>query len=161
MKQAPVVLGPSQYPPALSVVGMQITVLADNLATRSYGITLQQGDGGKGPRPHSHDWDEAFFVLEGSVRFRCGTEEQLCGVGTLVHVPRGTVHSFSFGAGGGRMLEVTGAGSLAAQMFTALDREVPPGPPDVAKLNDLLKRNGVTIAEYNAQTPAGSDGPGA
>jgi hypothetical protein len=44
------------------------------------------------------------------------------------------------------MLEVTGAGSLAAQMFTALDRELPPGPPDIPKPNDLLKRNGVTVA---------------
>jgi len=44
------------------------------------------------------------------------------------------------------MLEVTGAGALAAQRFTAVDNEIPPGPPDVPKLLDVLKRNGVTVA---------------
>ena len=40
-----------------------------------------------------------------------------------------------------------GAGALAAQMFTAVDSEIPPGPPDIPKLLDVLKRNGVTVAE--------------
>ncbi|HBH80349.1 MAG TPA: cupin domain-containing protein, partial [Nitrospira sp.] len=47
---------------------------------------------------------------------------------------------------GGQMLEITGAGALAAQMFTAIDKEISPGPPDVPKLLDVLKRNGVTVA---------------
>jgi hypothetical protein len=44
------------------------------------------------------------------------------------------------------MLEITGPGSLAAQMFTAIDREIPSGPPDIPKLLDVLERNGVTVA---------------
>jgi hypothetical protein len=44
------------------------------------------------------------------------------------------------------MLEITGAGALAAQMFTAIDQEIPSGPPDVPKLLDVLKRNRVTVA---------------
>ena len=63
-----------------------------------------------------------------------------------MHVPRGTVHGFRYGSGGGQMLEITGAGALAAEMFTAIDREIPSGPPDVPKLLDVLKRNGVTVA---------------
>ena len=54
--------------------------------------------------------------------------------------------AFAYGNGGGQMLEITGAGSLAAQMFTAIDKEIPPGPPDVPKLLDVLKRNAVTVA---------------
>ncbi|GEP61921.1 hypothetical protein RSO01_90870 [Reyranella soli] len=42
------------------VVGKQMTVLASNAATQSYGITLQRGGKGTRPPPHSHDWDEAF-----------------------------------------------------------------------------------------------------
>jgi len=141
-----IVLKPDQHGPALNVVGTQITVLASNAETQSYGITLQQGEEGTGPPPHSHDWDEAFYVLKGEVHFLCDGQAYACGVGTLVHVPRGTVHGFSYGSGGGQMLEITGAGALAAQMFAAVDNEIPVGPPDLPKLLAVLKRNGVTVA---------------
>jgi hypothetical protein len=76
----------------------------------------------------------------------CDAKDYVCGAGTLVHVPRGTVHAFSYGSGGGQMLEITGAGARAAQMFTAVDKEIPTGPPDVPKLLEVLERNGVTVA---------------
>lgn len=63
-----------------------------------------------------------------------------------MHVPRGTVHGFCHGCGGGRILEITGLGALAVQMFTAIDKKIPPGSPDIPKLLDVLKRNGVTVA---------------
>ena len=66
--------------------------------------------------------------------------------GTLVHVPAGTVHAFRFGASGGAMLEFTGAGGSATQMFTSVAREVPPGPPDVPRLIGILQRHGVAVA---------------
>jgi len=140
------VLRPDQHARALNVVGTQVTVLASNATTQSFGITLQQGDEGTGPPPHSHDWDEAFYVLKGEVNFQCDGKTYACTVGTLVHVPRGTVHGFSYGSGGGQMLEITGDGALAAQMFKAVDSEIPSGPPDIPKLLDVLERNGVTVA---------------
>ena len=140
------VLRPDQHERALNVVGTQVTVLASNAATQSYGITLQQGEEGTGPPPHSHDWDEAFYVLKGEIHFLCDGRAHACNVGTLVHIPRGTVHGFSYGSGGGQMLEITGSGALAAQMFKAVDNEIPVGPPDIPKLLDVLKRNGITVA---------------
>lgn len=55
------------------------------------------------------------------------------------------MQGFRYRSGGGQMLEITGAGALAAQMFTAIDKEIPSGPPDIPKLLDVLKRNGVTV----------------
>ncbi|HSW11656.1 MAG TPA: cupin domain-containing protein [Solimonas sp.] len=146
MKAQPFVLSPGDRDPALNVLGTRITVLASNTATQSYEITLQQGDEGAGPPPHGHDWDESFYVLKGSVEFTCAGQTTLCMPGTLVHVPAGTVHSFRYGAGGGEMLEFTGQGGSATKMFTAIDREIPPGPPDIPKVVELLQRNGVTVA---------------
>lgn len=146
MSVQPCVLRPDQHEPASNVVGIQVTVLASNAATQSYGITLQQGEEGTGPPLHSHDWDEAFYVLKGEIHFNCDGNVYACNVRTLVHLPRGTVHGFRYGSGGGQMLEITGAGALAAQTFTAIDKEIPSGPPDVPKLLDVLKRNGVTVA---------------
>ena len=77
-------------------------------------------------------------------QFTCGGETTMCTAGTLVHVPAGTVHAFSYGPGGGEMLEVTGRRSKAVGMFTALNREIPPGPPDVWKVIQVLGEHGVT-----------------
>ena len=140
------VLTPGQREAPLNVLGTQVTVLASNATTQSYGITLQRGDEGTGPPPHSHDWDEAFYILGGEVEFLCDGHVHMCQPGTLVHVPRGTVHAFHYGNGGGQMLEITGEGALAAQLFTAIDRESPAGPPDSPQLLEVLERNGVTVA---------------
>lgn len=50
MNVQPIILRPDQHEPALSVIGTQVTVLASNAATQSYGITLQQGAEGTGLR---------------------------------------------------------------------------------------------------------------
>jgi quercetin dioxygenase-like cupin family protein len=146
MKAKPFVLTPEERDPALSAIGTQVTILASNAVTQSYGITLQRGDEGTGPPPHSHDWDESFYVLNGEIEFVCDGKTRVCLPGTLVHLPRGTVHGFRYGRGGGQMLEITGQGALAAQMFAALDKEVPPGPLDIPMVVEVLKRNGVTVA---------------
>ncbi len=140
------VVSPDQREPALNVLGTQVTVLASNAATQSYGITVQQGDEGTGPPPHSHAWDESFYVLKGEIEFLCSGKPHLCTPGTLVHVPRGTVHGFTYGRGGGQMLEITSHDALAAQMFTAVHNEIPVGSPDIPKVLDVLKRNGVNVA---------------
>jgi quercetin dioxygenase-like cupin family protein len=98
-----------------------------------------------GPPPHSHDWDESFYVTTGQIEFSYGGEAVMCSAGTLVHVPAGTVHSFRYGPGGGEMLEITGQRSNAVPMFTAVDREIPPGPPDVAKMVQVLGEYGVKV----------------
>lgn len=69
--------------------------------------------------------------------FSCDGVATTCTPGTFVHVPGGMIHSFSFGAEGGEMIEVTTSDGQALSMFTALDREVPPGPPDVAKIVEV------------------------
>ena len=94
---------------------------------RDQQITVQTGDEGTGPPPHSHDWDESFYVTKGHVEFTCTSETVMCAAGTLVDVPAGTVHAFSYGLGGGEMLEITGRRRNAVSMFAALDREIPSG----------------------------------
>jgi quercetin dioxygenase-like cupin family protein len=143
------VFTPDRRARALNVVGTQVTVLASNAMTRSYGITLQRGDAGTGPPPHSHDWDEAFYVLGGEVQFTCDGQAYACLPGTLVHIPRGTVHGFQYGKDGGQMLEITGENATAAEMFAAVDQAIPPGPPDIPKLLRALEQNGVTVAPQN------------
>jgi quercetin dioxygenase-like cupin family protein len=130
---------------ALDVLGVNITVMATNVQTQGYEITVQRGGAGIGPPPHRHPWDESFYVLEGSVEFTVGGKTEHCPRGTLVHIPAGTVHSFHFGAEGGQMFEITGAGGTATRMFTDVARRIPSGPPDLALVTAALADNGVTL----------------
>jgi quercetin dioxygenase-like cupin family protein len=145
--QAQAFILPSQdRPRALNVLGTHITVLADNARTQAHEITLQEGLEGSGPPPHTHPWHESFYVIRGQVQFHCAGRDVIAGPGTLVHVPAGTVHGFRYGAGGGSMLEIAGAGAAATAMFTALSDELPPGPPDLSSVVDLLRRFRVEVA---------------
>jgi hypothetical protein len=89
MSRQPVVVTPEDRPQGLNVVGEQITILADGAATGSYEIFRQAGPEGSGPPPHSHPWDEAFYVIAGQVTFGVdGNDNLLAPPGTLAHFPR-------------------------------------------------------------------------
>ena len=145
MKTQPFVVTPKDYDPALNVLGMKVTVLASNKATQGYEITRQQGEKDMGPPPHSHNWDESFYVVAGEVEFTCSGKTVVCQPGTLVHVPAGTMHSFRYLTDGCDVLEITGQGGMATQMFAAVSSEIPAGPPEIPKLLEVLKQNGVTV----------------
>lgn len=145
MSREPLIIKSEDYQTALNVVGTKVTVLASERYTNGQELTYQSGEEGMGPPPHSHDWDEFFFVIKGSVEITTGGKTELCTPGTLAYVPGGTVHSFKYGPGGGEMLEITGAGSAAVQMFTDLGNEIPEGEPDVEKIVAVMGRNGVTV----------------
>jgi quercetin dioxygenase-like cupin family protein len=137
---------PEQRPSPLDVVGIAVTVLAPNTRTGSYEITLQEGPEGVGPPPHSHPWDESFYVTSGSVLFSARGIDHMVGPGTLVHVPAGTVHAFRFGAGGGGMVEFSGAGGQATRLFSSVAEEVPEGAANLPKLLGVMQRHGVAVA---------------
>lgn len=146
MSIQPLIVAPKDYAPALNVIGVKVTVLAANAATAGYGLTLQEGEEGVGPPAHSHAWDEAFFVLRGRVECSVGDRVETGLAGTLVHVPARTVHAFRFGSGGGAMLEITGPGSLASQMFANVAKQVSPDAPDIPGLIHILREHGVKVA---------------
>jgi quercetin dioxygenase-like cupin family protein len=144
MTRDPLIVRPGDRPDALTVVGTSVTVLADSAATGGMAITLQHGAEGTGPPPHCHPWDEAFYVLDGTIEFSVGETTAALEAGSLVHVPANTTHAFSYGPGGGRMLEMTGEGSKAAAMFGTFDREMP-GAPELDKAIEIFTRHEVKL----------------
>lgn len=145
MKPESFVVHPKTSAEAMNVLGVNVTVMATNVQTQGYEITVQGGAAGSGPPPHRHPWDESFYVLEGSVDFTVAGKTEHCPRGALVHIPAGTVHSFQFGAEGGQMFEITGAGGSATRMFTDIAKRFPPGPPDLRLVTAALADNGVTL----------------
>lgn len=141
----PLVVVPAARPRPLGVVGEHITVLASGAETGSYEVFHQSGPDGSGPPPHAHDWDEAFYVTRGSIRFGIADQELTATPGTFVHLPAGTMHWFRFGPEGGEMISLTSREG-ASHMFTEFDREIAPDRPDLGKLVEIATRHGLTVA---------------
>lgn len=146
MKPQAFVVMPDDHARAWNVVGERITVLAPNAATGSYEVFLQQGEEGSGPPPHSHAWDESFYVTRGCVDISYGDRTVRATPGAFVHLPAGTVHGFRFGPGGGEMISIAGREGNASRLFAAIDRDIPVGEPDVAKLIAIAGECGVCVA---------------
>ncbi|MBM4264948.1 MAG: cupin domain-containing protein [Deltaproteobacteria bacterium] len=134
------------YTRPLNVVGEHITVLASGEVTGGYEIFLQAGPEGSGPVPHTHPWDESFYVTHGEVDSSIGEDETVTALpGTLVHVPAGTRHWFRWRSGGGAMLSITSRLG-ASRMFAEIDREIAPDQPNVEKLIAICTRHGLTAS---------------
>ena len=145
MAAKPFVVAPRDYAPALNIVGEHVTVLASGEATEGYELFLQRGPEGSGPPPHSHPWDESFFVVRGQIDFGIGGESMTASPGTLVHLPAGTVHWFRFAGGGGEMISMTSRLG-ASKMFTDMAHELAPVNPDLEKLTEVGARHGLKVA---------------
>ncbi len=114
MSPKPFVVQPEDRDNPLKVVASdKIWVLASKEATQGYEVFLQEGLPGSGPRSHSHDWDETFFVIDGDLTFSINGEETVAKTGTFVHLPAGTLHEFKIGENGAKMISITGLGSRA------------------------------------------------
>jgi quercetin dioxygenase-like cupin family protein len=74
---------------------------------------------GAGPPPHvQHREDEAFYVIEGRFEFLSGGETLRAGAGSLLYVPKGTLHAHkNVGEGAGRMLVSQTPGGLYELFF--------------------------------------------
>jgi quercetin dioxygenase-like cupin family protein len=51
--------------------------------------------GAKGPPLHTHDFDEAFYVLDGELTFQLGDELRMAGPGELAFALRGVPHTLA------------------------------------------------------------------
>ncbi|HVM95014.1 MAG TPA: cupin domain-containing protein, partial [Candidatus Acidoferrales bacterium] len=139
------VVTPHDYPPALNIVGEHVTVLASGEATEGYEFFLQRGPEGSGPPPHSHPWDESFYVIKGQIDFGIGAESTTASPGTFVHLPAGTEHWFRFGKGGGEMVSMTSRLG-ASKLFADIARDVAPTNPGLGKLAEVGARHGLKLA---------------
>lgn len=120
-RRQPIFLTQDARSEPLGIAGFEITVLADQSKTEGYEIFQQSGPSGTGPSPHSHPWDESFYVISGTELCGVGEEESLATPGTLVHVPGNTSHWYTFGEQGGEMVSMTSTGN-ASQMYEDLAR---------------------------------------
>ena len=133
--------------PAYWCAGGLWMVLADGAATDgSYCMFSEILPKGPAAPPHVHaGMDEVFYILDGEADFLLGARRQEAAKGSLIFVPKGTVHGFAVPRDTIRLLNLyTPAGF--ERMITELGeptnhRELPPAgwrPPEVSQ--QLRKR---------------------
>lgn len=94
--------------------------------------------------------DEAFYLLEGGIRFRRGDEQLVLGPGELFFGPRGVPHCFKVLEGGARALVILSPGGFE-EMFLegGLPVEDPGQPPsrdyDIEHVIALSRRYGMEV----------------
>jgi len=94
-----------------------------------------------GPPEHIHDEaDELFYVLEGSMRLKVGTEIVTAEAGAFAYVPRGTPHSWlNIHAGVSRMLTLFVPGGMRG-FFEEASAVHQADPPDLEALGAIAAR---------------------
>jgi mannose-6-phosphate isomerase-like protein (cupin superfamily) len=73
----------------------QVLVRSEQSAGRVGIVESVMPSGAAGPPLHKHDFDEAFFVLDGELTFHLGGSLVTIGAGELAFAPGGEPHTFT------------------------------------------------------------------
>jgi len=133
----------------MKVGTIEIRYLVDGTETRGLGVfEMTVPSGANVPPPHSHsDNEECIYVLDGVLRYSVDGETRDLAAGESMFTPRGSVHAFS------------NPGTAPARALVMMTPDIGPGyfrdvgevvnaggPPDRAKLADIMRRYGLVPA---------------
>jgi quercetin dioxygenase-like cupin family protein len=97
---------------------------------------------------HYHrDWDETVYGLSGTITFTVAGTPCSIGPGAHLFIPRGVVHGFDNRSGAtATCLVVLAPGVLGPEYIRELATLVAAGPPDEAKIREIMLRHGLVPA---------------
>lgn len=121
----------------------------------AYALSEVATQPGAGPPPHvQHREDETFYVLEGEFEFLNGEEILRVGAGSLLYIPKGTLHAHkNVSEGVGRMLVSQTPGGLYEHFFEEVGKPVDGDgrplvfeeQPDVGRIVEVAAEHGIEI----------------
>jgi quercetin dioxygenase-like cupin family protein len=128
----------------LNILGMPLTMLCESRETGgSWSLFEEEVPLGMGPPPHRHDWDEAYYILEGEVDFEVDGRAVRSGKGDFNYLPRNTVHAFKGASAAPARVLIFAAPAHGSEFFRELNEEVRCLPEDVAKIPEIGERHGI------------------
>jgi quercetin dioxygenase-like cupin family protein len=133
----------------LHVLGTQVRFLCEGTNTKSawslMEVTLPLNSG---PPPHTHDWDEAYYVLSGEVQFTVGGEQALAATGDFIYTPGGVPHGLRGASNQPARLLIFDAPAHAGAFFKRIDREVKNLPDDLGKILEIGEATGIRFLPH-------------
>jgi quercetin dioxygenase-like cupin family protein len=131
--------------------GKKCNVFADTITIKissgmtggAYSVSEDVTPPGQGAPPHVHSREtETFVVLEGEYEFQCGDRKFKGSKGAMVVLPKEVPHAFrNAGNTTGRSLVILVPGGME-KVFEELGA-MPPGQPDIGKVNAITMKYGV------------------
>ena len=105
----------------------------------------------KMPVPHSHDaFEETIYGLEGVTTWNVDGRTLDIGPGEAACIPRGAIHGFdNHGTDDAKFLAIASPGVMTPDYFREIHEVLalnPGGPPDIAKIAEVMRRHGLTPA---------------
>lgn len=129
------ILGPGEGRPIWVVDTLHVDKLSGADTNGGLYVFEARVPPGGGPPPHIHHAeDEIFYVLRGAVTFFADGAERSLGPGSLVHIPRGTAHTFRNSGGVEALMLVMTTPAGLEQYFSAVGTPaVDATPPPVTE----------------------------
>jgi quercetin dioxygenase-like cupin family protein len=128
----------------LHVLGTQVRFLCESEDTNGawslMEVTLPRDSG---PPPHTHSWDEAYFVTAGKVEFTVGDHSFTAATGDFIYTPGGVLHGFRGVSSTPARVLIFDAPAHAGAFFKRVDREVKDLPRDLPKVLEIGESTGI------------------
>jgi quercetin dioxygenase-like cupin family protein len=130
----------------LNVLGMPLRFLCDSRETgERWSLFDEDIPLGMGPPPHRHDWDEAYYVLDGEVDFEIDGEAVTIRAGDFARLPANTIHGFKGASAAGARVLIFAQPGHSSEFFEQLNDEVRNLPEDLHKLPEIASRHGIEM----------------
>ena len=140
---------------ALNVLGMPLRFLCDARETGgTWSLFEEEVPLGMGPPPHRHDWDEAYYVLDGEVDFTIDGAPARSRPGDFNYFPRNTIHSFKGASSSPAHVLIFAAPAHASEFFEEVSTEVRNLPDDLRKIPEIGLRHGIEFMPATAPAAA-------
>lgn len=131
---------------SLSVLGTEVRFLCEAAATgNAWSLMEVVMPRDSGPPLHTHDWDEAYYIIEGEIQFTLGAQSVLATPGDFLYAPAGIPHGFHGASERARML-ILDVPAHAGKFFKEVNREVTELPRQLPKVIEIGARNGIHFA---------------
>lgn len=123
-----------------------------NASVSMFEFTVPAGQKLAAPAHKNDAYEEVLYGIEGVLTWTIDGERYAVGPGQAVCIPRGAVHRFeNVGSTDAKQLAVITPAIMGPAFFrdsreALMDAAKTKTPPDVARLGDIFRRNGMTIA---------------
>lgn len=128
----------------LNVLGMPLTLLCEaSETTGNWSLFEEEVPLGMGPPVHRHEWDEAYYILDGEIDFTIDGQTVTWRRGDFNHLPRGTIHGFKGASEAPARVLIFASPAHGSEFFKEISEEVRFEPEDLAKIPEIGRRHGI------------------
>jgi len=139
--------------PAMNILGMPLRMLCEARESGgAWSLFEEEVPFGMGPPAHHHDWDEAYYILEGEIDFEVDGKPVKSKRGDFNYLPRNTVHGFKGASSTPARVLIFAAPAHGSEFFQELSSEVRSLPEDASKIPEIGERHGIHFMPAPAST---------